>query len=205
MARVKEKRERYLGEHLHLKGERCLSPKCAVVRKPYPPGVHGPRGRRRAPSEFGLQLREKQKFKISYGIDERNLRRIFRKAKKKTGSTSGKLLELLERRLDNVAFRLGFAKSRSSARQLVAHRHILVNGRKVRSPGFSVKPSDVVSFRLESQSKGAVKQLRETLKQYEPPSWLRLDKEKLEGTVLGLPAGETSPFEINLLVESFSK
>ncbi len=201
----KEKRERALGEHLHLKGDRCLSPKCAMVRKPYPPGMHGPRGRRKSPSEFGLQIREKQKFKLSYGINEQNLRRLFRDAERKSGSTAEKLIELLERRLDNVVFRLGLARSRGGARQLIGHGHIFVNRHKVRATGFQVKQGDIISIRPESESKGAFNTLRETLKQYDPPSWLHLDKDKLEGRVLSPPQDLTPPFEVNLLVESFSK
>lgn len=201
----KEKRERALGEHLHLKGDRCLSPKCAVVRKPYPPGMHGPRGRRKSPSEFGLQIREKQKFKLSYGINEQNLRRLFKDAERKSGSTAEKLIELLERRLDNVVFRLGLARSRGGARQLIGHGHIFVNQRKVRATGFQVKQGDVISIRPESESKSAFSTLRETLKEYDPPSWLHLDKDKLEGRVLSPPQDLTPPFEVNLLVESFSK
>jgi len=201
----KEKRERALGEHLHLKGDRCLSPKCAMVRKPYPPGMHGPRGRRKSPSEFGLQIREKQKFKLSYGINEKNLRRLFRDAERKSGSTAEKLIELLERRLDNVVFRLGLARSRGGARQLIGHGHIFVNQRKVRATGFQVKQGDIISIRAQSESKGPFNTLRETLKKYDPPSWLHLDKDKLEGRVLSPPQDLTSPFEVNLLVESFSK
>src|SRR5581483_12086954 len=114
----KEKRERALGMHLGLKGERSMSPKSALVRKPYKPGVHGPHGRPRPLSEFGLQLREKSKFKLTYGVDEKNLRRLYGIAEKAKGSTGAKLLELLERRLDNVVYRLGFTPSRLSARQL---------------------------------------------------------------------------------------
>lgn len=205
MIRVKEKKERALGERLHLKGERCNSPKCAAVRKPYRPGVHGPRSRPRSLSEFGRQIVEKQKFKITYGLNERSLRRLFEKAEKKVGSTALELLELMERRLDNVVFRLGLASSRSAAHQLIVHGHISVNHKKVRSPGFQVKVGDQIAFREESKKLKTFGPLRETLKKYEPPNWLALDKEKLEGSVLSLPQERAVPFEINLLVESFSK
>lgn len=204
MPSPKEKRERALGERLHLKGERCQSPKCAAVRKPYPPGMHGQR-KRRGVSEFGLQLHEKQKFKLSYGVDERNLRRIFRSAEKHKASTAAKLVEFLERRVDNIVFRLGFAKSRSAARQLIVHGHIFINQRKVRSPGFEVKKGDTVSLRPESATKVHLGELKEALKKYEPPAWLAVDREKLEGRVVAFPEDERSPFEVNLLVESFSK
>lgn len=204
MRALKEKKERSLGEHLHLKGRRCESPKCAMIRKPYRPGMHG---KRRAPalSDFGKQIREKQKFKVSYGVPERNLRRLFVEAKKKSGSVAARLLELLERRLDNVIYRLGFALSRGMARQLVNHGHIFVNGRRVRSPGYEVRVNDVISIRPASVEKAALKEMKELLGNHEPPEWLRVDKEKCTGQVIANPVSAESPFEINLLVESFSK
>mgnify|MGYP001571614814 CR=1 FL=1 len=201
----KEKKERRLGEHLHLKGERCNSPKCAMIRKPYPPGVHGKKRQRKNLSEFALQLREKQKFKISYGLDERGLGQLFRRARKETGSTALKLLELFERRLDNVVFRLGITPSRLMARQEVVHGHILVNQKRVRSPGLLLKVGDVVGIRRESKSKTVFRELKEKLNKYEPPSWLHLDIENLEGRVIDLPSDLKPAFEINLLIESFSK
>ncbi len=198
----KEKRERSVGERLNLKGERCATPKCAFVRKPYRPGVHGPRGRRRSLSEFGLQLKEKQKFKLSYGLDERNLKQMFAKAVKAKGSSAAKMVEFLERRLDNVIFRLGFASSRGSARQLIVHGHIFVNNRRVRSPGYAVRTGDVITAKVDIE---VLKKRKDILRKYEPPAWLHLDKEKLEGRVLSPPEGETPPFEINLVIEAFSK
>ncbi|MBI3588981.1 MAG: 30S ribosomal protein S4 [Candidatus Liptonbacteria bacterium] len=206
MIKVKEKKERALGERLQLKGERCNSPKCAAVRKPYRPGIHGPKKRLKTVSEFGRQLAEKQKFKITYRLKEKNLRRLFGEADKKAGSTADKLLELMERRLDNVVYHLGLAgSSRGLARQLILHGHFLVNQKRVRSPGFQVKTNDLIAFREESKKLKNLSDLRNNLKKYEPPSWLFLDKEKLEGRVLSLPENQSSPFEINLLVESFSK
>src|SRR5581483_8176665 len=201
----KEKRERALGMHLGLKGERSMSPKSALVRKPYKPGVHGPHGRPRPLSEFGLQLREKSKFKLTYGVDEKNLRRLYGIAEKAKGSTGAKLLELLERRLDNVIYRLGFTPSRLSARQLVLHGHIMVNGKKVMSPGFIVRLNDIIAVRDASVSKVHIAKRRELLKQYDTPAWLKLHPEKMEGQVLSPPSDLNPPFEINLLVESFSK
>ncbi len=204
----KEKRERALGERLHLKGTRCDSPKCAAVRRPYPPGVHG-KSRRRALSDFGRQLKEKQKIKLTYLLDERNLSRIFSEAKKTAKAASGgigaKFIELLERRLDNVIYRMGITPSRLMARQLVLQGHIFVNGKRTRSPGFESKPNDVVSIRKESVSKGPFRDIKEKSKSYEMPAWLALDAEKLEGRVVAMPADVEMPFEINLLVESFSK
>ncbi|MEK7546757.1 MAG: 30S ribosomal protein S4 [Patescibacteria group bacterium] len=201
----KEKKERSLGEHLHLKGYRCQSPKCALVRRPFGPGQHGQKHKRKSLSDFGLQLKEKQKFKLSYGLDERNLKRIFKEAQRSKGSNVEKLIELVERRLDNVVFRLGLASSRSHARQLIIHGHVFVNKTRVRSPGFSVKVNDVVRVREESKNKSTFKDLKENLKNYEQPSWLLLDKEKLEGRVLELPKEAELPVEVNLLVESFNK
>lgn len=200
-----EKRERQLGEHLHLKGERCNSPKCAVVRKPYPPGMHGQTKRRKQMSDFGRQLFEKQKFKVVYGVDERNIKKMFEDAKKGEGETSSRLLNLLEGRLDNIIFRLGFAKSRATARQMVLHGHFMVNGKRVKSPGFQTKIGDTISIRKESRPNTGFNNLKEYWKTYELPSWLAIDYDKEEGKVVGLPDASQVPFEINLLVESFSK
>lgn len=201
----KERRERQLGEHLHLKGFRCDSPKCAIVRRPYKPGQHGANMRRKAPSDFARQLAEKQKFKLSYGIHERTLRRLFEMAALSPAGTDRKLLELLERRLDNVVFRLGFAPSRAAARQLVGQGHVLVGGRKVRSPGYQVKEGDIIAIREESRGNSLFKEMVKELEKTEPPLWLSRTPNALEGTVVKLPEHEEAPFEINLLVESFSK
>jgi small subunit ribosomal protein S4 len=201
----KEKKERALGVRLGLKGERALSPKSAAVRKPYRPGAHGPTSRPKALSEFGLQLREKNKFKIMYGINEQNLRKIFHRAQETKGALGAKMLEILERRLDNTVFQLGWTPSRAAARQLVLHGHIFVNKKKVKSPGFEVKKGDVISVNPASAAIAAFENRKEVLKQYEAPSWLRMDAEKMEGEVLGAPADLNPPFEINLLVDSFSK
>ena len=176
-----------------------------MIRKPYPPGVHGKKRQRKNLSEFALQLREKQKFKISYGLNERGLSQLFRRARKETGPTALMLLTLLERRLDNVVFRLGITPSRLMARQEVVHGHILVNQKRVRSPGLLLKVGDVVGIRRESKSKTVFRELKEKLNKYEPPSWLHLDIENLEGRVIDLPSDLKPAFEINLLIESFSK
>ena len=191
--------------HLGLKGDRGMSPKSAVLRKPYRPGVHGPRSRQRPLSEFGLQIREKRKFKLTYGVDERGLKRLFGMAVAAKGVSGAKMLEFLESRLDNVVYRLGFAPTRLAARQLVVHSHIAVNKKKVRSPGFLVRKGDVIAVREGSKTKGAFRERKELLKKYEPPSWLALQPEKMEGMVLSPPSAPDIPFEINLLVESFSK
>ncbi len=201
----KEKKERALGERLQVKGERCSSPKCALVRKPFRPGVHGHSRQRKALSEFGQQLKEKQKFKVYYGVGERELRRIFERAAEKKGSTSARLIELLERRLDNVIYRMGLAVSRSAAHQAITHGHILVNKRRVRSPGFLVSKGDEISIRPESKPQGVFKELSESLKKQEIPSWLSVDPLKVEGKVLEVPDDPALPFNVNFLIESFSK
>jgi small subunit ribosomal protein S4 len=202
----KEKKERALGVQLQLKAERGNTPKSATVRKPYPPGQHGnSRKRPKALSDFGRQLREKQKCKVSYGIDERNLRQIFARALKLQGSTSARLMQLLEGRLDNVIFRMGVAGSRAMARQLVTQGHVVVNQKRVRAPGYQVKVGDIVAIRNESAGNTRFKELKEKLSKYEPVSWLQLEADKLAGRVVGLPENAAAPFEINLLVESFSK
>lgn len=202
----KEKRERSLGERLHLKGDRCNSPKCAAVRKPYKPGAHGQTGKRgRMPSDFARQLNEKQKFKVVYGLNERTLRRLFELASESKTGTSMKMLELLERRLDNTIFRLGFAPSRGAARQMVNHGHMNVNGKRVRSAGYQVSAGDTISIRADVREMGGFKEIPENLEKFAPPEWLTVDPKAFEGKVLKSPTGEESPFEVNLLVESFSK
>ncbi len=201
----KEKRERALGVRLGLKGERSMSPKSAMMRKPYKPGVHGPRGRVRVLSEFGLQMREKSKFKLAYGVDDRYLGRIFELSQQAKGANGAKMVEILERRLDNVVYRLGFAPTRGASRQLVRHGHIAVNGKKVSSPGFVVGIGNKITAREGRAAKVLFTKQKEFLEKYDAPTWLRLDAAKLEGEMLSVPADVEMPFEINLLVESFSK
>lgn len=207
MVGPKEKKERALGVRLGLKGTRCSSDKCAQVRRPYPPGAHG-KGRRRPLSDFGKQIKEKQKFKLTYLIDEKNLNRIFGEAIKTQSSVSGgvgaKFIELLESRLDNVVYRLGFTPSRLMARQLVVHGHFFVNGKRVRSPGYEITKGDLISIREESKNDALFRDMREKLKSQEVPKWLTLDAEKLEGRVASEPHDVEVPFEISLLVEAFS-
>lgn len=203
----KEKRERSLGLALQVKGARSAGPKAAIVRKPYPPGMHGQKKARgmKAMSDFGRQIKEKLKCKVSYGIDDAALRQIFRRAVKKSGSTAANLMELLEGRLDNVIYRLRFAPSRGMARQLITQGHIMVNKKRVRSPGYQVSLKDIVSIRPESAGKGPFRELAASLEKLETAPWLKLDLQKMEGHVIGKPENPAAPFEINLLVESFSK
>lgn len=203
----KEKKERALGERLGLKAERSLSPKSAMVKKPYKPGQHGNSRKRgtRALSDFGLQLKEKQKMKISYGLNEKQLVGIFKKAIKGKTNTREHLINLLERRLDNVIFRLGFAPSRIVGRKIIIDGHITVNGRKVTHPNFEVKTKDVISLNSSSKEKNIFKNLKEKLEKYDAPVWLVVDPSKLEGRVGSSPTDVDLPFDVNLITEFYSK
>jgi small subunit ribosomal protein S4 len=190
---------------LFLKGDRCFKEKCAFERRGYSPGQHG---RRRSKIQgYGIQLREKQKVKRMYGVKERVFRNYFAKAAKKKGVTGSTLLQLLEQRLDNVVYRLGFASSRSMARQLVAHGHIEVNGRKVSVPSYLVRPDCVVTLREKSRKNEQVKICLDTAKGRGVPAWLELDADRFQGTVRQLPAREdiTMPIQEQLIVELYSK
>ena len=194
------------GEKLFLKGSRCYSAKCALDRRAYAPGQHG-QGRRRKVSEYGLQLREKQKVRRLYGVLERQFHNYFVKAAQKKGVTGENLLQLLECRLDNIVYRLGFAPSRKAARQLVRHRHFTVNGHIVDIPAYSMRPNDVVHVRDASKKLDVVHAaLRDSTRQ-EPLAWLRLDKAQLEGELLDRPKREDIPINAQeqLIVELYSK
>ncbi len=196
------------GEKLFLKGERCLTPKCAIERRSYVPGMHGrQRQYRRRPSEYGLQLREKQKARRIYGVLERQFRRYFREAEKRKGVTGAALLQILESRLDNVLYRLGFADSRSQARQLVRHGHFEVNGRRTNIPSYVLKAGDVIAVRERSKDKAYFKGLREILAERVIPSWLKQDIEGLSGELLAIPAREEIevPLSEKLIVEYYSR
>lgn len=204
MFNTAEKKERALGVKLFLKGERCNSPKCAMIRRPYRPGAHGKR-RSGAPSEFKQQLQEKQKIKLTYGIREAQMRRVVAEAAKNLGITGPMIVNFLERRLDNVVYRLGFTPSRSIARQMVNHGHFLVNGRKVTIPSYRVKIDDVVSIRAQSREHPHLKDLAVNLKKVEAPVWLMFDQEKLEGKVIALPKDIETMFDVNLVIDYYSK
>ena len=200
---TKEKKERSLGTKLFLKAHRCNSVKCVLIKRAYRPGLHG-KGRH-ASSEFGQQINEKQKIKYTYGIREAQMRKVFRSAAKNPGITGNMIIQILERRLDNVVFRLGLAPSRSVGRQLVGHGHILVNGRRVNIPSYLVKVKDKISIRTQSKGVAQFKDLAERLKKYEAPIWLRLDNEKFEGEVISLPKDMEVLFDVNMVVDYFSK
>jgi len=193
------------GMKLFLKGERCLSDKCAISKRNYAPGQHGQR--RTKLSEYGLQLREKQKVKRTYGVLESQFRRYFQKAASSKEVTGSELLVLLERRLDNVVYLMGFADSRAQARQLVYHGHIRVNGRRVDIPSFLIKQGDIVEPREKSRELDMVRNAMERLSQKQIPAWIHVDSENMRGVVQALPKRHdlTMPFHEQLIVELYSK
>jgi small subunit ribosomal protein S4 len=190
---------------LFLKGERCYTDKCAIERRNYPPGQHGQD--RKKFSDYGAQLREKQKVRRLYGVLENQFRNIFKEADRRKGITGETLLSLLERRLDNTVYRLGFANSRNEARQLVRHNHLLVNQSKVNIPSYIVKPGDIIEVREKSKKIVHILEALEGVARRGVPQWLELDKEQLKGNVKGLPTrGDiTLPIQEKLIVELYSK
>ena len=194
------------GMKLFLKGDRCYTDKCALERRPYPPGQHG-QGRRRKLTGYGEQLREKQKVKRMYGLLERQFKNYYLRAARMKGVTGENLLRLLERRLDNVVFRLGFAVNRADARQLVLHRHVLVNGRRVNIPSYQVRPGDVIEIREQSRSLQRVQEALSAVDRRGVPAWLELDRDNLKGRVVTMPSRDdiTMPINEHLIVELYSK
>jgi small subunit ribosomal protein S4 len=190
---------------LFLKGDRCFKDKCAIERRNYPPGQHG--RRRSKLLGYGIQLREKQKVKRIYGLLERPFRLTFQRAERRKGITGANLLQELERRLDNVAYSLGFAASRAQARQLVRHGHVTVNGKKVTIPSFRVSKGNVVAIKEKSRTNEQIKASVETARARGVPGWLDLQPESFSGTVLELPSREEIklPIQEQLIVELYSK
>ena len=193
------------GMKLFLKGDRCYSEKCAIEKRNYPPGVHG-QGRTRF-SDYGMQLREKQKVKRMYGLLERQFRRTFAQASRMKGRSGEQLLLLLERRLDNIVFRMGFATSRSEARQLVRHGHFKVNGRKAMTPSMVLKAGWTVSLVEKSRSVARIVGALETVESRSIPQWIEVDKENFTGTLTQMPVREdiTLPIDEQLIVELYSR
>ena len=193
------------GTKLFLKGDRCFSEKCAIERRAYPPGMHG-QGRVRF-SDYGLQLREKQKVKRMYGLLEKQFRSTFDRASSMKGRSGENLLILLERRLDNVVFRMGYATSRAEARQLVKHGHFQLDGKKVKTPSILVKPGQKVTLRERSQKVERVTAALDALEGKSVPQWLEVDREQLTGNVKQLPVREdiTLPIDEQLIVELYSR
>ena len=193
------------GTKLFLKGDRCFSEKCAVEKRAYPPGMHG-QGRTRF-SDYGVQLREKQKVKRMYGLLEHQFRSTFDRASRMKGRAGENLLMLLERRLDNVVFRMGFATSRNEARQLVRHGHFAVDGRKASTPSIQVRAGQVVTVREKSKKVERITAALDALEGRAVPQWLEIDKENFAGTVTQLPVREdlTLPIDEQLIVELYSR
>lgn len=202
----KEKLSRKVGENLGLKAERSFSPKSAFMKKPYKPGQHG-KARRRALSEFGTQMMEKQKIRFSYGITEKQLKNYFSDAKRKKGLTGNILLSTLEKRLDNAVFKAGLALSRTIARQLTSHGHFLINGKRINIPSYQVKTTDIISIRPQSKLKLIFAGLDIKLKKHDAPSWLEVDKKNFEIKVKSDPKDYDLPknFNMNAIVEYYSK
>lgn len=194
------------GEKLFLKGQRCSTDKCAIERRPYPPGQHGQR-RRRKSSDYGLQLREKQKAKAIYGVMERQFKNYYKEADRQRGVTGENLMRLLERRLDSIVYRLGFAPSRSAARELVIHGHVEVNGGKVDIPSYLIKVGDEIRVRERSQSNLEVRLSVDAKSGVGTVEWLELDPKKFMGRVLELPSREQIPSPVNeqLIVNFYSR
>lgn len=193
------------GIKLFLKGDRCYGDKCAIERRPYPPGQAGKK--RPRDSEYRVQLREKQRAKRMYGLLEKQFRAYYELASRQAGITGENLLRLLESRLDNVVYRLGFAKSRDEARQITRHGHVTVNGRRVNIPSFRVRPGDLVAVGPKSKELLVIKTSLIASEKIEVPGWLEVDIEKLQGTVLSLPTREMidAPVREQLIVELYSK
>jgi small subunit ribosomal protein S4 len=208
MARYKDARCRQCrreGTRLFLKGDRCYTPKCGVERRTYPPGQHGQR--RRKVSDYGLQLREKQKLRTIYGVLERQFRRYFEQAERRPGVTGENLLQLLERRLDNVVYRLSFAGSRSQARQLVAHGHFLVNGRQLNVPSYIVRAGDLIEVGAGSKQAEPIQVNLSAAGSRRLPEWLELEPAQMRGRVMSLPRREQMEVEAQeqLVVEYYSR
>jgi len=193
------------GAKLFLKGSRCYTKKCAFERRPTPPGQHGVR--RRKVGEYGLQLREKQKVRRVYAVHERQFKNYFDAADARPGMTGENLLRMLELRLDNVVYRMGFTSSRAQARQLVAHGHFSVNGKPTNIPSFQVKTGDRIEVRESRAGREPFKTAKETLRSHQGPEWLSVDAAKLAGTIAELPRRDQMPLDLNeqLVVEYYSR
>ncbi|BCL59800.1 30S ribosomal protein S4 [Desulfomarina profundi] len=194
------------GLKLYLKGDRCYSDKCSYERRAFGPGQHG-QARFKKLSNYAVQLREKQKVKAMYGMLEGQFKLNFQKADRQKGVTGENLLVMLERRLDNTVFRLGFAASRNQARQLVRHKHILVNGRKVDIPSFLVSVNDIITLKEKSRANSAINENLEAVARRGIPSWIELDKDNFKATIKAMPNREeiTMPIQEQLIVELYSK
>lgn len=191
---------------LNLKGEKCLTSKCPMIKRAFRPGVHGPTSRVR-PTPYGIQLREKQKAKETYGLQEKQFFGYFQKAKRTVGNTTDRMVQLLETRLDNVVYRLGFAQSRALCRQLANHGHVQVNGRRVTIPSYQVKPGDIITLAPKTAKGKLMANSQARIEKHQAPAWLLLDPAKLTGKVLNRPEGEDlkQNFDPTLIVEFYSR
>ncbi len=194
------------GEKLFLKGEKCFTDKCAIERRSYAPGQHGQKSGQRM-SDYGKQLREKQKMRRVYGVLERQFRKTYFEADRRKGVTGENLLQLLEARLDSVAYRMGFGASRTEARQVVRHNAILVNGRRVNIPSYQVRPGDVIEVAEKAKGQLRIKGAAEAAESRGFPDWIEVDPKALKGTFKALPARSELPSNINesLVIELYSK
>ena len=190
---------------LFLKGDRCFSDKCSFDRRGYPPGEHGQK--RAKQSDYGIQLREKQKVRRIYGVSEKQFRIAFKRADRQKGITGTNLLNLLETRLDNTVFRLGFVNSRNQGRHFVRHKHFTVNGKKVNIPSYQVKKGDVIQLQDKSKNIQAISDSLDAIVRRGIPQWLEVDKDNFKGQVVGFPTREdiTLPIQEQLIVELYSK
>ena len=196
------------GQKLFLKGQKCYTEKCPVERRSYPPGQHGPaQARRRKQSDYAVQLREKQKVKRIYGLHERQFRNVFERAAQQTGVTGENLLRLLESRLDNITFRMGFAQSRNQARQIVRHRHVEVNGKVVDVPSYHVKPGDEIAVRPGHKELDVIEASLQARTRPNLPEWLALDQKARVGRMIRWPERQDIPLAVQeqLIVELYSK
>jgi len=203
---AKCKKCRRAGEKLFLKGDRCFGQKCAMIKRPYAPGVHG-KNRRGRLSEYGRQLLEKQKIRYTYGLSEEQFKNYFKEIVHQKGNKEELFIQKLEKRLDNVVYRLGWAKSRSLARQIVNHGHILVNGKKTDIPSYRVAKGEVIKFKKKTTKSPLVKDLAESLKKHKVPQWLSLNVGKLEAEIKDEPKFEdfNKVGELNMVIEYYSR
>jgi len=200
------KKCRRAGEKLFLKGERCFSQKCAMIKRPYAPGAHG-KNRRSRLSEYGRQLLEKQKIRHTYGLSEEQFKNYFKEIAHQKGNREELFIQKLERRLDNVVYRLGWAKSRSLARQIVNHGHILINGKKVDIPSYRVSKGEVIKFKEKTEKSSLTRDLAESLKRHKVPQWLSLNIEKIEAEIKDEPKFDNfdKVGELNMVIEYYSR
>lgn len=201
------KRCRRANQKLFLKGERCFSQKCAMVKRPYIPGLHGHRRRTFRSSEYGQQLMEKQKVRYTYGLSEKQFRKYFEEITVQKGDKIELFLRKLETRLDNVIFRLGWASSRRQARQIVSHGHILVNNRRVDIPSYELKKGNIIKIKTASKKTVLFDNLKTNLKKYKAPTWLSLDKDKLEAKMINWPKTEEAGKigDMAMIIEYYSR